>query len=117
MRKRTIKSGLNLILAGIVSLILATFCHEHIARLFFLSPDSETIFIYLGFFSGGMFGCIGILATVAGLVRSSGERPAVSLSYTLILLAAAFIIYFFLLYSSFTSSEPPKLRPGETITI
>lgn len=117
MRKRTIRSGLNLILVGIVSLILATFYHEHIARLFFLSPDSETIFIYLGFFSGGMFGCIGILATVAGLVRSAGERPAVSLSYTLILLAAAFIIYFFLLYSSFTSSEPLKLRPGETITI
>jgi len=117
MRKRTIRSGLNLILAGIVSLILATFYHEHIARLFFLSPDSETIFIYLGFLSGGMFGCLGILTTVTGLVRSAGESKAVTLTYTLILLTAAFIIYFFLLYSSFTSPEPAKLRPGETITI
>jgi hypothetical protein len=117
MRKRTIKLGLKLILAGVVSLILATFYHEHIARLFLLSPDSETIFIWLGFFSGGILGCLGIMVTMTGLVRSAGEGPSVRLTYTLILLSASLIIYFYLLYASFITPEPARLLPGETITI
>jgi len=117
MRKRTVKTGLNLILAGIVPLILASFYHEHIARLLFLSPEAEIILVYLGFIFGCLSGCIGISVTVFGLARSAGKAPYASLTHTIILLLAALIIYFFLFYASFTNTEPPKLRPGETITI
>ena len=117
MHKGTAKSGLNLILAGVVPLILATFYHEHIARLLFLPPSGEPALVYLGFFWGAVCGCLGILVTVTGLVRSAGKGPDVRLAPTVILLAAVIVLYFFLLYSSFTSPAPPKLRPGETITI
>ena len=117
MHKGIAKTGLNLILAGVVPLILATYYHEHIARLLFLPPAGETALVYLGFFWGGVCGCLGILVTVTGLVRSGGKGSEVRLTSTVIQLAAAIILYFFLLYSSFTSHAPPKLNPGETITI
>ena len=117
MRKRTVKTGLNLILTGIVPLILASFYHGHIARLLFLSPEAEIMLVYLGFIFGCLSGCVGILVTVFGLARSAGKAQYVSLAHTIILLIAAISIYFFLFYASFTNTEPPKLRPGETITI
>ena len=117
MRKGIAKSGLNLILAGVVPLILVTYYHEHFARLLFLPPAGETAFVYLGFFWGGMCGCLGILVTVTGLVRSAGQGPEVRLAPAVILLAVAIILYFYLLYESFSKPAPPKLRPGETITI
>ncbi len=117
MRKQTVKSGMNFILAGVVTLILATFYHGHIATLFYLSPAGEAMLIYLGFFLGGASGCLGILITVVGLARSPGRVPDVRLGYTVIFLVAALIIYFFLFYESLTTTEAPRLRPGETIII
>jgi hypothetical protein len=73
--------------------------------------------VYLGFFWGGVSGCLGILVTVAGLALSAGKGPEVRLALTVILLAAALCFYFYLFYSSFTTSEPSRIRPGETITI
>ena len=117
MRKRTVKTGFNLILAGVVSLILATFYHAHVARLLFLSPGGETIFVILGFLLGGAAACIGILVALAGMLLGSAKDHDVRLSYTVILLASALVIYFFLSYLSITGTEPPMLEPGETITI
>jgi len=117
MRKGTVKSGLNLLLAAFVPLILVTFYHEQIARLLIFSLYSETMLIYLGFFWSGVCGCMGILVTLAGLVQSAGRSPEARLAPTVILLAVALIFYFFLFYSSLTTTEPAKLRPGETITI
>jgi hypothetical protein len=117
MRKRTIKTGFNMLLAGVVSLILATFYHRHVARLLLLSPGSETVFIFLGFLVAAGAGSLGILLALAGVVLAPGKEQEVRLSYTLILLASAIVIYLFLSYLSLTSSEPPRLEPGETITI
>jgi hypothetical protein len=117
MRKGTVKSGLKLLLAAFVPLILVTFYHEQIARLLILSPYNETMLVYLGFFWSGVSGCLGILVTLAGLVQSAGRGPEVRLAPTVILLAVALIFYFLLFYSSLTTNEPAKLRPGESITI
>jgi len=117
MRKRTVKSGLHLLLAAIVPLILATFYHEQIARLIILSPYGETMLVYFGFFWGWVSGCLGILVTVAGLARSAGKAPEVRLAPAVILLAVVLVFYFVLLYSTFTTTKPLKLRPGETIII
>jgi hypothetical protein len=117
MRKGTVKSGLNFLLAAFVPLILVTFYHEQIARLFFLSPYNETMLVYLGFIWSGVSGCLGILVALIGLVQSAGKGPGARLLPTVILLAATLIFYFFLVYSSITVTGPAKLRPGETITI
>ncbi|HEX9023914.1 MAG TPA: hypothetical protein VF799_08760 [Geobacteraceae bacterium] len=117
MRKVIVRSGMNLLLAAIVPLILVTFYHEPLASLFRLSPGGEVMLVYLGFFWSAMMGCMGILVTVIGLARNAGKGPSVRLAPSAILLVVAIVCYFFLLYSSLTSTESPKLRPGETITI
>ena len=117
MRRSTVKSGLNLIIAAVASVILAAFYHEHVAALFFLSPSGETQFIFLGLFWGGVIGFCGIAVTVAGLLRAPMEERAVSLLRPIIILTSLVLLFMFLLFSSFGPPERPKLRPGETITI
>lgn len=117
MRKRTVKSGLNLVLAGVVSITLATFYHSHIARILFLSTGDETILVLLGLFLGGLLCCMGILIALAGVLRKTGNGKDVRLRYTLILLTSALLIFFSLFFVSMSDTEPPGLEPGETITI
>jgi hypothetical protein len=117
MRKRTVKTGFNLLLAGVVSLILATFYHGHVARLLLLSPGGETVFVFMGLLVGAGTGALGILLALAGVVLAPGKEQEVRLSYTLILLTSAIVIYFFLSYQSLTDTEPPRQETGETITI
>jgi len=118
MRKRTVKTGLNLILAGMVSLILATFYHGHVARLLLLPPDGETIFVLLGFMVGAGAGSFGIMVALAGMLLGPGSKgQEVRLSYSVVLLASALVIFLFLSYLSITGTEAPRLQPGETITV
>jgi hypothetical protein len=117
MRKSTIKSGLNLILAGVVSITLATFYHSHVARIFLLSAGGETYFVLLGLFLGGITCCLGILLTFAGMLLKAGNAPDVRLYYHLILLTSALVIFFFLFFMSMSNNEPPGLEPGETVNI
>ncbi|KAF0221684.1 MAG: hypothetical protein FD174_15 [Geobacteraceae bacterium] len=117
MRKSTVKSGLNLVSAGIVLVTLATFFHEQIAWILSLSHGSETRFVFLGLFWGGMAGCLGIVVTVAGFLRGTVNRQEITLVPAVIILVAVALLFIFLLFSSFTNSEQPRLRPGETITI
>jgi hypothetical protein len=117
MRRSIVKTGLNLLMAAVVSVILAAFYHEYIAAFFFLSPGGETQFIFLGLFWGGVFGFCGIAVTVIGLLRAPGGKEPVSLLRTMIILAALVLLFVLLLFSSFRTPEYPKLRPGETVTI
>lgn len=117
MRRNSIKGGLNLLIVAISLVILATFFHEQVADLLSLPPSGETRFIFLGLFLGGVCGCLGILITVAGLLRHPTTGRNVPLVPTLIVLAATILLFFILLYSSFNAPEPARLRPGETITI
>lgn len=117
MRRNTVKSGLKLISGGIVAVILATFFHEQLARLLFLSPGGETRFIFLGLFWGGVLGFCGILVTIIGFLRAPAGERQVRLLPALITLIAVIVIFFILLFGSFRGSQQPRLRPGETITI
>jgi len=117
MRRNTVKSGLRLIIWGIVSVILATFFHQEVANLLFLSPGGEDQLVYLGLFSGGTLGFLGIIVIVSGFLRTStGERKE-KLLPTLALLMLLILTFFVLLFVSFRMPEQPRLRPGETITI
>ena len=116
MRRSTVKSGLKLIVGGVVSVILATFFHEQVAALLFFSPGGGTEFVFLGLFAGGVLGFSGILVTVFGFLRApAGEK--VRLLPTLVTLIVVVLLFFILLSFSFRSTEQPRLRPGETITI
>ena len=117
MRRSTVKSGLNLIIAAVVSVILAAFYHEYLASLLFLSSGGETQFIFLGLFWGGVLGFCGIAVAVVGLIRAPGGGAAVDLLRPMIVLVALVLVFFYLLFSAFKAPERPNLRPGETISI
>lgn len=117
MRRSTVKSGLKLIIGGVVAVILATFFHEEMAWLLFLSPGGETQFVFWGLFWGGVLGFIGILLTVLGFLRAPAGEQRVSLRPVLVALIVSILLFFLLLFVTFRSPEQPRLRPGETITI
>ena len=112
------KAGLRLIIGGIITVILATFCHDQVAALFMFSPGGETRFIYLGLFWGGVFGFCGILVAIIGFLRSPERDGKANLLPSVLLLIFAVLFFFILLWTSFLNpDEQPRLRPGETITI
>lgn len=117
MRRSTVKSGLRLVVGGIVSVILATFFHEQAAALLFFPPGGETSFVFLGLFWGGVLGFCGILVTVLGFLRAPAGGERVRLLPTLVTLVVVVLIFFILLSLSLRKTEQPRLRPGETITI
>lgn len=118
MRRNSVQYGLKLVIVAIFMVIAATFYHEEVAALLVMTPAAEMRFVFLGLFVGGVCGCLGILITVAGILRGSAADRSVPLAPTIIILAATILLFFFLLYSSFRApAEPPRLRPGETITI
>lgn len=117
MRIDTVKFGLNLVVAGIVLVTLATFFHSIIADLLGFSLAAEMQLVFHGLFWGGVSACLGIVVTVLGLLKGTAGRPAKTLLPIILILAAAVILFFVLLFTSFRSQEEPTLRPGETITI
>ena len=117
MHKRTVKTGLNLILAGLVSATLAAFYHHYIGRILDVSGRGETIFIIIGLLLGIIVICLGILFASVGIIKKTKDKEDIRLSNTIILLAAALAIFLFLFYMSLPSTENPGLDPGRTITI
>jgi membrane-bound ClpP family serine protease len=117
MRKSTVKLGLNSIIAGIVSVILASYFHQSIADLFHLSPPAEARFVFLGLFCGGFFGGLGVLLSVIGLLRRPSPQPKTHLAPSLIILVVVTVLFFILFFSFFNSFVPQQMQPGETITI
>ena|ERR1039457_7433231 len=117
MRRNTVKQGLKLVIGGIVAVILATFYHQKIASVLFLSPGGEIELIYLGLFWGGVLGFCGILLTILGFFRAPMGEQGVNLRFSVLTLIILVCVFFILLFLSFGSEEKPRLRPGETITI
>lgn len=120
MRKRTIRSGIRLLLAALLLIILATFYHGGVARLLFLTPDSEQRLFGLGMFAAAALGGYGVVMAVFGLVLPADQRDArVRILPLFIMLFCAVAIIFYLFISSFSTpaNEQQPLRPGSTITI
>lgn len=117
MRKRTLKKGLNLLNAGIVAVILATFYHINVAWLFSLSPAGETSFIFLGLLWGGVLGGAGIMVAMFGLLRRAQPEERVRMAPAVTLLVLLATIFLILWFASSKTPVQPRLAPGETITI
>ncbi|BDV43183.1 hypothetical protein GURASL_21060 [Geotalea uraniireducens] len=119
MRKRTVRFGLNFIIAAVFIVILGTFYHSVIADLFHFLPTDEERFVFLSFFIGGIMGGFGAFVVAAGFLLGSSqdEGPRIRLLPNIIILCAVALIFFMLFASSLHTTTTPELRPGETITI
>jgi hypothetical protein len=112
----TVKTGITVITTAIITVTVVTFCHEWLARFFFLTYESEMRLIVIGLFLGGLSGGLGAVITVTGFFRASGGRE-VRILPVLLFLAVAVILFFALFYSSLENPRQPRPRPGETVTI
>lgn len=119
MRKRTIRTGMRLVLAAMLLIILASFYHGGLADLFGLSIGAEERFYSLGIFWAAAIGGYGVVMVVLGFVLSGNTHDTgVRLLPVFLLIVASVLIYIFLLTSFFKEPYgPERLRPGDTITI
>lgn len=119
MRKRTIRSGMRLVLAALLLIILTSFFHGGIADLLALSVGAEQRFYSLGIFWAAAIGGYGVILAVFGFVLSAHQRDAGIRLLPLFLVMGGVVLFFFYLFvASFTAPDKEeRLRPGETITI
>jgi hypothetical protein len=118
MRKRTVGTGLRLLVAAMVLLLIGTFFSQTISDIFFLSASGSLEFISLALFWGGILGGAAIITISVGLARSSIYNDRTRLLPLVLLLFALIILFMILFYRTLIS--PPAtipLRPGETIVI
>ena len=121
MRKRTIRSGMRLVLAALILIILASFYHVQLSDLFSLSPSAESRFYQLGMFWAAAIGGYGVVVAVFGLLLSPLKNDVNIRILPIFLGISVLILLFFYLFSSSIDSperdEQRRVRPGETITI
>jgi hypothetical protein len=117
MHRRTVKSGLNLIVVGIVAIIVATFFNNEVSQVLSLTVSGQNRLIVFGLFCGGLSSGLGIMVALVGLLRNQVESNDTKLSRTIVVLIAVVILFFFLFYRSFDAPRHPPLRQGETIII
>ena len=118
MRKRTVGTGLRLLAAAIVLLLVGTFFSRYISSMFLLSAAGSLELISLLFFWGGILGGVAIITISVGLVCSSIYNDRTRLLPTILLLVALLLLFMILSYRTLISPpETSPLRPGETVII
>jgi len=118
MRKRTVRTGLKFMLAGIACVMVATFFPGEASNLLFLGVGGDVRVTFLGFFLGGVCGGCGVLVSAVGLLQAGGNEKGVRLVPTIVLLISLVILFFVLAYSALTSiPATPALPKGESINI
>lgn len=120
MRRKTIRTGLRLMIAALLLLILGTFYSQSINSALSIGADGSTEFVKLTFFWGSMFGGAAVFAIAVGLLQRSvyGDRARIIPSLVvMMLLLAAFFTLFMKTLSSPPDLKQKPLRPGETVII
>ncbi len=121
MRKHTIRSGMRLVLAALVVIIITSFYYDRVAEILSLSLDAELLTYRLGIFCAAALGGYGVVLAAFGLVLPGTHRDSgVRIVPAFLLIVALVSLFFYLLAASFdTTRNPPRerLRPGETLTI
>jgi hypothetical protein len=119
MRKRTIRSGMRLLLAALLLIILATFYHGGLGHLLSLNPATEQRYFGVGMFAAAALGGYAVVMAVIGLVLPADYRDVkVRILPVFIMLFCAVALFFYLFLAPFSSPvEEQPLRPGTAITI
>ena len=121
MRKRTIRTGMRLILAALLIIILVSFYHDSVSDIFSFSYASETRFYEIGIFLAAAMGGYGVVSSAIGLVLPAQYKDSgIRITPLLLMIFCGISLFFYLLVISFdTATEPvrERLRPGVTITI
>ena len=119
MRKRTIRTGMRMLLAALLLIILASFYLANLSDFFSLSPGAEQLFYSQFIFWAAAIGGYGVVLAVMGLVRSAENNEAgVRILPVFLLIIGMMTFFFYLFMASFDRPvEREHLRPGETITI
>lgn len=121
MRKRTIRSGLRLVLVALLVIIITSFYQDSIGVILSLSYESEMRFYRLGIFCAAAMGSYGVVQAAFGLVLSGNQGDAgVRILPAFLMIVAAVSFFFYLLAASITTPVNPqrdRLHPGDTITI
>src|SRR6185369_322369 len=102
MRKRTVRTGLKFMLAGMACVIAATFFPDELAGLLFLGIGGATQVTFLGFFLGGVCGGCGVLVSAVGLLQGGGDERGVRLVPTILVLLSLVVLFFVLAYNALT---------------
>ena len=117
MHKKTVRSGLRLIAAGMVFVMVATFFHDELSRLLFLDMAGEARLTFIGFFLGGACGGFGVLIAAVGLLQTGYNEARLRLAPTIFFLFSLVVLFCVLAYQSITVPMPPRLPPGESVNI
>lgn len=119
MRKRQVRNGLRIILAALVLIIMTSFFHMQVARIFALSPSSEQFLYSQGIFWAAATGGYGVVVTVLGLIFASDRRDhGVRLLPVILMLLCSVALFFYLLIASVNSSlDELQQPPGKSISI
>lgn len=121
MRKSTVRNGMRLVLAALITIVLISYYHIQLADLFWLSAAAESRVYRLGMFWAAAIGGYGVVVTVFGFVLSPLKIDSqIRVLPLAVGIVAMIILFFYLLSSSFDApvrEEQRPLRPGETITI
>jgi hypothetical protein len=121
MRKCTIRSGMRLVLASLVVIILTSFYSDRVGEILSLSYDAELRLYQLGIFCAAAMGGYGVVLTAFGLILTATRRDTgVRVMPSFLMIVAVVFLFFYLLAASFNSPANPERqhpRPGENITI
>ena len=117
MRRRTVRSGMRFMAAGVICVILATFFQGQLSRLLFMGMADQARLTFFGFLVGWILSGWGALVAVAGFVQSGQGKETERLAPAFLLLVSLIILFFVLAYNAMTSPPSPQLRQGETVDI
>jgi glucan phosphoethanolaminetransferase (alkaline phosphatase superfamily) len=118
MRKRTIRSGLRLLILSLFLLLFGTFYAQQINALLAVADGGAAEFVKLSFFWSGVLGAAAIIMVSFGLLQRSHAGDTSRLLPSLLLILILLATFFTLFYQSVTA--PPQerpLRPGESVII
>lgn len=116
MRSATVQTGLRTVAAGMIVVLLATFCHEWLAETLSLSHANGVRLIVSSLFTGGILGGFGVVITVIGLFSAPRGRE-VRLLPVLVFLVATVVIFWILFCRSVDKPRPQRSDPAGAITI
>src|SRR5512137_1022931 len=102
MRKRTLRSGMRLVLVALIVILVVTFYHAEVADLLSLSIEAELRLYKLGIFWAAALGGYGVVLATFGLILSQNQGDSgIRVLPVFFMIIAVVSLFFYLLAASF----------------